>query len=286
MADDATTTPPVATPELTPEEVRAARIEKAKRNLMPPCKKGQVLNPKGINGRKRAAGLIRWLEEPSDSDEQKTRAEVVWQKLYLATLKGSVQAGKVLLEQCGRPPPSTAEQTQKLAEHFRQVERDRLDVSLKMLGERINQWPPERVRDFLASCARDPRGFMIAAEEYIGRTDREPSQISDEQAKPPQEDRPTQAVTDGREQMIDSSSEVSGAASADPARLFPTSPPEGATISQPQPSEQVLETPCSTVAAEVVGAISASPPAEGTEAQPSTPNVNNEAGTTSNDEEP
>ena len=105
MADDAPTTPPVEAPAPDAEAAaaKAARIAKGHANLLPPCKPGETRNPSGKNGRKQAAALIKWLEEPS-TDPGKMRIERVWEKLYLAALKGSVPAGKVLVEQHGGKP--------------------------------------------------------------------------------------------------------------------------------------------------------------------------------------
>ena len=104
MADDAPTTPPVGVPMSDAEAAaKAARIAKGHANLLPPCKPGETRNPSGKNGRKQAAALIKWLEEPS-TDPDKMRIERVWEKLYLAALKGSVPAGKVLVEQHGGRP--------------------------------------------------------------------------------------------------------------------------------------------------------------------------------------
>ena len=99
MADDANAAPPVD----AEAAAKAARIAKGHANLLPPCKPGETRNPSGKNGRKQAAALIKWLEEPS-TDPDKMRIERVWEKLYLAALKGSVPAGKVLVEQHGGRP--------------------------------------------------------------------------------------------------------------------------------------------------------------------------------------
>jgi hypothetical protein len=97
MADDA---PP---PALTPEEeaaAKAARIAKGHANLVP-IPKGETRNPTGINGRKKQAALIRWLEEASEAGADKSRIERVWQAMYLEAIKGDVNAGKALMEQHG-----------------------------------------------------------------------------------------------------------------------------------------------------------------------------------------
>jgi len=104
MADEAPTTPPVEPPrEHTPEERKAANLARARANLLPPCKPGEVRNPTGKNGRTQHAALVKWLEQPS-TDPEMSRIERVWQATYLAALKGSSPDRKILIEQHGGKP--------------------------------------------------------------------------------------------------------------------------------------------------------------------------------------
>ena len=90
---------------------------------------------------------------------------VLDEPIQVASGRDAVEAAKLLLGYVwGKPKDNDP---LRLAEHFRQVEIDRLNVALKMLGDRVNSWQPERVRDFLNTCSRDPRGFILAAEEYL-----------------------------------------------------------------------------------------------------------------------
>jgi hypothetical protein len=92
--------------------------------------------------------------------------------LELASGRDSVEAAKILFAYCyGKPPPSAEEQCLNLAEHFREVARDSVDLALKVLGERIHGMRPEEVADGLRAFSVNPRGFLDAAEEFVRKTD-------------------------------------------------------------------------------------------------------------------
>jgi hypothetical protein len=129
-------------------------------------KKGQVGNPTGSNGRHRAQIVAAFLDEPAESDPSTSKLRKVLMALYTKSLRGSEIAGRTLVEHALGKPAQRDEVVLALAEHFRQVERDRIELALKLLGERANEWDASQVREFLQSCARDPRGFMQTAEEY------------------------------------------------------------------------------------------------------------------------
>lgn len=68
-------------------------------NLKPPNQKGQVLNPSGKNGRTRAEILGSVMEEPSETDPERSKIEMVIRAQYRRALKGSDIAAKTLIEQ-------------------------------------------------------------------------------------------------------------------------------------------------------------------------------------------
>jgi len=94
MADDAK--PHVS--EKSPEVL--AGIEKRKRNLMPPLKPGECLNPTGKNGRDKNKVVVDFLEatDPKD-DEKRPRIHVLLEAMYLRGRLGHGVAMKYLGEQ-------------------------------------------------------------------------------------------------------------------------------------------------------------------------------------------
>ena len=67
-------------------------------------KRGEVRNPQGINGRQRQEFIAAFLEEPSETDANKSKLRRVLEKQYAKAIAGSDMAAKTLIEQyAGRP---------------------------------------------------------------------------------------------------------------------------------------------------------------------------------------
>jgi hypothetical protein len=86
--------------------------------------------------------------------------------MYLEAIKGDVNAGKALMEQHGGKSPKALKEFQlDLAEHRRKVERDRVDLVLRMLGDRINTMDPAtELVPLIMECASNTRGFLDVVE--------------------------------------------------------------------------------------------------------------------------
>ena len=54
-----------------------------------------------------------------------------------------------------------------MAEHFRKVELDKVNLALAILGPRILAMAPEKVAEFFRVCSNNPLGFVQAAEQFL-----------------------------------------------------------------------------------------------------------------------
>lgn len=131
------------------------------------------------------------LQEMADHlIEVATKWEIIHrgEEVSVASARDSVEACRLLWQALSilrKTPPSDEEQVLKLAEHFRQVARDSIDLALKILGERINGMKPEEIAAGIKAFSMDPRGFLDAAEERLGKTSCEPTQALPSAAEKP-----------------------------------------------------------------------------------------------------
>ena len=94
MADDTKT--PVA--EKSPEVI--AGIEKRKRDLLPPLKPGECLNPEGKNGRLKNKVIVDFMDAADPKDkEARARIQILLESMYLRARMGHGLYGKFLGEQ-------------------------------------------------------------------------------------------------------------------------------------------------------------------------------------------
>lgn len=122
--------------------------------------------------------------DPDDPSGQ-TRFRLGCESIYEAVRSGDPHAQKLFLEQAAGKGVSPL----AIAEHFRQVERDRIDLALRLLGDRVVGMEPSKLREFLAACARDPRGFLQAAEEWCSSQGQPQTQTPQAELPPQPEDK-------------------------------------------------------------------------------------------------
>jgi hypothetical protein len=148
-------------------------IDPASRANLIPAKRGEVRNAAGLNGyyRRKLAQVV--LDEDDDDDPGIPRIRAV----ILAMVKDAKShtsvapaAGKTLLEYYAGQA-SKAVDALGLAEHFRKVARDKVDLALAILGPRILAMDPTKLADFFQRCAQDPAGFVATAEQFLKRAD-------------------------------------------------------------------------------------------------------------------
>lgn len=104
--------------------------------------------------------------------------------IEVASGRDAVEAAKILYAyDLGKPSVSHDEFMLTLAEHLRKVEGDRVDMAMKLLGERIHSMPPAALAEFLRKCTADPRGFLRAAQEYLATGEPVPMRAADDPAQ-------------------------------------------------------------------------------------------------------
>ena len=119
----------------TESEADAKEAARARRlaNLRPPFQKGQSGNPSGKNGRDKANEIAAVLDKPETDESDRTRFEAIVNRMCRAALYGDTSAAKLLLEYALGKPRATPSALD-IAEHFRRVERDCVDIALRVLG--------------------------------------------------------------------------------------------------------------------------------------------------------
>jgi hypothetical protein len=137
-----------------------------------PAQKGDIRNPFGRRGRPDRQTERDWLDAPDGEGEgAKPRIEKVLEAAYVEALAGSEVAQKTLIERrFGRPGPAEEEAALVIAEHCRKVERDRVDLALRLLGPRAYTMSPAELVKFFQECAENVRGFLAQAEEKLQPT--------------------------------------------------------------------------------------------------------------------
>ena len=157
------------------------------------------------HGRTPSKWLRDYLDAAQDkSDEGKTRRQKIAEHLYEVATSWQIQHfGKDIAVASGRDsvaaaqllysydmgPPAKADML-GLAEHFRRVERDRVDVALAILGPRITALAPEKLADFFRSCAVNPLGFVEAAQAFLRQGEAPEPAALPASEPPPDEDPP------------------------------------------------------------------------------------------------
>ena len=136
---------------------------KAIANLRPQRAGEPSHNPFGRRGGPDKQSARAWLDA---LDGDKPRIEKVLEAAYVEALAGSEVAQKTLIERrFGRPGPAEGEAALMIAEHCRKVERDRVDLALRLLGPRAYTMQPAELVKFFHECAENVRGFLAQAEE-------------------------------------------------------------------------------------------------------------------------
>ena len=147
------------------------------------------LNPKGTNGwDARRKMLIEFLNCKS-ADPEKTRIEKVMLATYTNSLtpKGAMDR-RILFEYYAGQAVKAIDGL-SLAEHFRHVERDKVQLALAILGPRIQGMDPVKLAEFFQVCAANPLGFMAEAERFLRGegVEQEPQTVEALPAVPPEE---------------------------------------------------------------------------------------------------
>lgn len=138
---------------------------KAIANLRPQRAGEPSHNPFGRRGGPDKQSARAWLDA---LDGDKPRIEKVLEAAYVEALAGSEVAQKTLIERrFGRPGPAEEEAALVIAEHCRKVERDRVDLALRLLGPRAYTMSSAELVKFFQECAENVRGFLAQAEERM-----------------------------------------------------------------------------------------------------------------------
>lgn len=135
-------------------------------NLIAPAKPGEVRNPKGHNGQTKSEILAMVMEEPSESDPERRKIEMVVRAQYRRALRGSDQAAKTLIEHY-KGLPSRPMNKLEIANHLLGVAKLQTDLALGILGNRINAMDPDKLRQFFAECSDNPCKFLEKAQELL-----------------------------------------------------------------------------------------------------------------------
>ena len=135
---------------------------------------------KGPDGDSRRKAIGLHLVEVATS----WKVEIRGQDYEVASARDSVAAAELLFRyDMGVAAKDTS--ALEIAEHFRKVERDRIDIAINALGDRLHTMDPKELSAFLRECATDPRGFLVAAEQFTssGKSESEALAERDEAAQ-------------------------------------------------------------------------------------------------------
>lgn len=127
--------------------------------------------------------------------------------LKVASARESVEAIKLLWAYGLGGAPKCADPV-ALAEHLRQVEKDRVSLALDVLGQRKHSMGIDELQKFFLACAANPARFMEIAQQMLGEESPalaeavppqapEPAQL--EQPSPAPESSPPVSPDDGEE---------------------------------------------------------------------------------------
>lgn len=119
---------------------------------------GQSGNPAG-----RPKRLLSIEAEIRDLHGPKTLE--VLDRLHRSAIGGSVAAAKVYLDRVLGPPRNP--DPLQIAEHLRQVARERIEALFKALGKRLANMKPAEIAEILRQSACDGQEYLDAAEEYL-----------------------------------------------------------------------------------------------------------------------
>ena len=168
----------------TPHKNRTTKGERQAIRLasMSRWKAGQSGNPLGMaTPRMRAWQTFRdYMEGRSDfSEDGDSNIHVVLRAATLTAVMGDSHAQTSLIEAYLRSQVDPL----KLAEHFREVAKDRADLALRVLGDTLKSKKPDEVAAIFRAFADNPKGFLDAAEAHI-RGDVTPADGSGDVEKP------------------------------------------------------------------------------------------------------
>lgn len=132
----------------------------------------------GNNGH--GGGLNRWtaaqrrfrelmFQEIPDDPEGRSRFDMIILAAYDSSLmpgpKGALDRRLIVEQICGkaRENPGNLD----FAEHFRQVESDRIRTVVAVLGPKLREMGPVELGEYFRQCANDPRTFLAQAGQVM-----------------------------------------------------------------------------------------------------------------------
>jgi len=167
-------------PADSPGRLRQSKAgEIGKLNLIP-CSKGEVRNPTGNNGMVWLKQFRDYFNSPSRDDHGKTRYQTILDAAYVNALRGREATLRVIVEQMNGKQTSLLD----YAEHFRQIEADRIKMAIALLGDQVKTMTPDEIGNHLAMCRTNADAFIQMAKRLQDGEDiAPPPQI--EQAEEP-----------------------------------------------------------------------------------------------------
>jgi hypothetical protein len=131
-------------------------------------KPGEVRNKQGTNRWVKAQLRFRdFAMQPAD--EKNTRDDKILMAIYEnALLEGPRGAAdRTLWQEHMRGKAPKVPNDVEVAEHLRQVEKDRTSTVIACLGSKLRTMSPVEMRDFFETCANEPEKFIHRAEALL-----------------------------------------------------------------------------------------------------------------------
>lgn len=167
-------------------------------------------------------------QEIPDDPEGRSRFDMTILATYDSSLlpgpKGALDRRLIIEQICGkaRDNPGNLD----FAEHFRQVEADRIRTVVSVLGPKLRDKTPVQLAEFFRECANDPSKFLTQAGQVMGEQSGESSSAVPEGAR----DNGAVEVSPKGRDMADHASPVlpvPSGATGDDFQEFPEQKPEG-----------------------------------------------------------
>lgn len=196
-------------------------------------RRGQSGNPSG----RASTRFIRRLLAEKDESGKPLREQIVRHLIELATSytvihagrdlelasgRDSVEAAKLLLSyELGKPPASPDEERRSLAEFFRRVERDRIDLVISTLGEQAKTMSAAELGEYFRACSASPEDYLRLAGAFMDERARASSKLLEPVVEA--------AMSDSSGCAVQADGVQAGDTQAEPAR---GPRPDGAAIEQ------------------------------------------------------
>jgi hypothetical protein len=95
----------------------------------------------------------------------RSRLAHVWERLYLSAAAGDTKAAMFIVEQTQGRAAGT--DSLAFADHFRRVERDKIELAMRILGPRMLVMDRDKLVAFIEHLADNPESHVKAAEQFL-----------------------------------------------------------------------------------------------------------------------